>query len=116
MYKCSVTKRTVPPGIPAEKVPVEIRRVIYKTVWAGGEVERMITQSEGWEIVREVVVSPKEVDKLPSVEQLKEGLKKQVPVEKIHYLKNRPKWHKPSDRGPKLGSKFRARLKLVNPQ
>jgi hypothetical protein len=113
MYRCEITKRVVPPGIPATKIPVEIRKVIYKIVWAGGEMERMITQSEGWEIVREVLVSPKEVSKLPTIEQLMEGLKKQVPVERIQYLKSRPKWRRPGDRPARPGSNFKPRLKLV---
>lgn len=113
MYKCYVTKRCVPKRTPAEKVVLEIRPVIYKIMWAGGEIEKMITQTKGWETVREVIVSPKEASKLPSIEQLIERAKNQEPVIKIQYLKRRPKWRKPQDRRGSMASKFPEHLRVV---
>ena len=109
MYKCSITKRIVPAGTPAEKVVVEIRPVVYQIMWNKGEVEKMITQSKGWEIVREVLVSPKAASTMPTIEDLIEKAKGLEPTVRVQYLDKRPRWKRPSN----FRRKYKGRLKVV---
>lgn len=115
MYKCYVTKHCVPRRTPAEKVVIEIRPVIYKVMWAGGDIEKMVTQTRGWEIIKEVLVSPKAVSQLPTIEQLIEKIRHQEPVIRTQYLKRRPRWGKrPQERRRgTMASKFPEHLRMA---
>jgi len=94
MYKCCITGKTVPPHTPAHKVILEIRPVKYKHLFAGnsgkGET-RIVSESRGWEVVREGFVSPKALSQVPKLEELLETLDQRKLVERTYYLKKRPK-------------------------
>lgn len=71
MFRCPITKQVVPPRTPMKKVVLQTRGVIYTNPNPLDPDEPII--SKGWEIVKEIGVSP-EGYKLLQEEAEKRGL------------------------------------------
>lgn len=110
MFKCAITGEAVTGRSPA-RVILEVRPVRYKILLQTNE--RIVKEALGWEIVREALVDPLIVHKVPTLEQLLEQVKSKEPVLRVEYLKRRPKriWVPRSNKSK--GMSPTSRLKIV---
>jgi hypothetical protein len=63
MFRCDVTGKLTAPGEPCKKVIVETRKRVYEREVRDPETgARTILTSTGWEIVKEINVSPEGIE------------------------------------------------------